>query len=189
VSHPETIDLAAAGAHRCASEAPVEQVLREPENAQRRPDRPQGSVGRGSAPPSERGEGRRKAMASVPIHIPIHIRIHERRGSPPDVTVEPTCVHANTRDTLEWDLQGGGRFRIALLEGKTPFGSAFELISASDGCCSAMVAFNAEPGTYHYSLDGDTVRVIAPARVEASGARAGIPAHFEVSGSAEMVIQ
>ena len=130
-------------------------------------------------------------MASVPIHIPIHIRIHERRGSPPDVTVEPTCVHARTRDILEWDLQGGGRFRVAVLEGRTPFGGAFELVSASDGCCSAIIAGDAEPGTYHYSLDGDTIRLTTPdsARPEARTARTGTPVQFEVSGSAEMVIE
>lgn len=123
-------------------------------------------------------------MASVPIHIPIHIRVTERRGSPPDVTVEPTCVHAKTRDTLEWDLQGGGRFTIAVLEGRTPFGGAFELASASDGCCSAIISGSAEPGTYHYSLDGDAIRLV-PA-VKTPGA--ALPVHFTVSGSAEMVI-
>ena len=127
-------------------------------------------------------------MASVPIHIPIHIRVQERRGSPPDVTVEPTCVHARTRDTLEWDLQGGGRFTIEVVEGRTPFGSAFELVSASDGNCSATIAFDAEPGTYHYKLDGDTIRLV-PAAMAAGNARAdGMPVHFTVSGSAEMVI-
>ena len=122
-------------------------------------------------------------MASVPVHIPIHIRIQERRGLPPDVTVEPTCVHARTRDILEWDLQGGGRFHIALSDGRTPFGSAFELVSAGDGCCSAMVAFNAEPGTYHYCLDGDAVALQPLAQGETK------PVHFSVDGSAEMVIQ
>ncbi len=126
-------------------------------------------------------------MASVPIHIPIHIRIHERRGSPPDVTVEPTCVHARTRDTLEWALQGGGRFRIEVLEGRTPFGGAFELVSASDGCCTAIVAANAEPGTYHYSLDGDALRILASPRLDP--ARGNVPEHFTVSGSAEVVVE
>ncbi len=124
-------------------------------------------------------------MASVPVHIPIHIRIQERRGSPPDVTVEPTCVHAKTRDTLEWDLQGGGQFRIELLEGRTPFGSDFELVSATDGCCSAIVAGEAPPGTYHYRLDGDALRLT---RTTASAETAAAPIHFSISGSAEMVI-
>jgi len=125
-------------------------------------------------------------MASVPIHIPIHVRIQERRGCPPDVTVEPTCVHANTRDILDWDLQGGGRFTITLEDGKTPFGSDFQLVSSTDGCCSAIVAFNAEPGTYHYKLDGDTIRVTS---TQMGGARDGVAVHFAVGGSAEMVVQ
>ena len=124
-------------------------------------------------------------MASVPIHIPIHIRITERRGCPPDVTVEPTCVHASTRDVLEWDLQGRGRFRIEVLERQTPFGSAFELASASDGCCSALIAADAAPGTYRYKLDGDAISLTSGAPGHRDGAAA---AHFTISGSAEMVI-
>lgn len=124
-------------------------------------------------------------MASVPIHIPIHIRITERRGCPPDVTVEPTCVHANTRDVLEWDLQGRGRFRIEVLERQTPFGSAFALTSAPDGCCSALIAADATPGTYRYKLDGDAIARPPGTPGPRDG---GAPAHFAISGSAEMVI-
>jgi hypothetical protein len=59
-------------------------------------------------------------MARVPMQIPIQIRVRDAGRSPPDVTVEPTCVRASTRDTLEWVLQGAGQFTIEFAEGATP---------------------------------------------------------------------
>ncbi|MGZ6124326.1 MAG: hypothetical protein ACXWLR_05170 [Myxococcales bacterium] len=117
-------------------------------------------------------------MASVPIHIPVHIRVHDRGGYPPDITVEPQCVHARTRDTLDWDLQGGGRFALELLDGQTPFGSDFRLVSDSDGCCSETIYGYAEPGTYHYGLQGQTA-ILAP----------GSPTPFAMKGCLEIVIR
>jgi hypothetical protein len=117
-------------------------------------------------------------MARVPIHVPVHIRVHDRGGHPPEITVEPASVHARTRDTLDWDLQGGGRFALEVLDGQTPFGSAFRLLSDSDGCCSEMIGGYAEPGTYHYGLDG---RAAIPAH--------GAPTPFAMKGCLEIVIQ
>jgi hypothetical protein len=115
-------------------------------------------------------------MARVPIHIPVHIRVHDRGGQPPEISVEPTSIHARTRDTLDWDLQGGGRFALEVLDGQTPFGSSFRLLSDSDGCCSEMIDGYAEPGTYHYGLDGQA-------------AIPGAPTPFVTKGSLEIVIQ
>jgi hypothetical protein len=117
-------------------------------------------------------------MARVPIHIPVHIRVLDRGGQPPEITVEPACVHARTRDTLDWDLQGGGRFALEVLDGQTPFGSAFKLVSDRDGCCSEMIGGYAEPGTYHYGLNGQAA-ILAP----------GVSTPFAMKGSLEIVIQ
>ena len=132
-------------------------------------------------------------MASVPKHIPIHIRVHGRPGCPPEVTVEPACVHARTRDTLDWELQGGGRFALDLLDGQTPFGSVFRLTSDGDGCCSEMVGWSAEPSTYHYSLEGKAAIPVADGSgSEPSTAQADPPegpTHFTIQGRPEIVIQ
>ena len=129
-------------------------------------------------------------MSRVPVHIPIHIRVHDVRGSPPDVTVEPTCVHASTRDTLDWVLQGGGQFTIELLDGKTPFGSTFGMASDRAGCCSALIAGEANPGNYHYSVCGDAT-TFSPVGAEGTAARETCwsgPKHFVVDGP-EIVLE
>ncbi len=129
-------------------------------------------------------------MSRVPLHIPIRIRVHEVRGSPPDVTVEPTCVHASTRDTLDWVLEGGGHFRIELLGGRTPFGSTFGLVSDREGCCSALIAGEAAPGTYHYSVDGDatTAMPTGERRTPQGMPHLPVPEHFAIDGP-EIVLE
>jgi hypothetical protein len=109
------------------------------------------------------------------MQIPIQIRVRDAGRSPPDVTVEPTCVRASTRDTLEWVLQGAGQFTIEFAEGATPFGSDFGLVSDRFGCCSAHVAGQAEPGIYHYKVHCDATAC-------------GIPMHFLIDGP-EIVLQ
>jgi hypothetical protein len=92
-------------------------------------------------------------MATIPIRI--RIKQPTAAGYAPDVTVDPTQVHARSTDKLRWELEGGGKFTLEFI-GSTPLACA-SLESDGAGGCEGH-AGTASPGMYKYAIRGTTAR-------------------------------
>ncbi|MFL5429874.1 MAG: hypothetical protein ACJ79M_09660, partial [Myxococcales bacterium] len=97
------------------------------------------------------GRSMEETMATIPIRI--RIRKPTAPGYTPDITVDPTQVHARKDDKFRWDLEGGGKFSLEFLQ-ESPL-AAKCLDSDGGGGCEGHVA-TAASGMYKYAIRGKT---------------------------------
>lgn len=90
-------------------------------------------------------------MATIPIRI--RIKKPTAAGYTPDITVDPTQVHARKNDKFRWELEGGGKFSLEFLQ-DSPL-DAKNLDSDGGGGCEGNVA-TANSGMYKYAIRGKT---------------------------------